>query len=183
MFSCLPRLIPAKCQEVSVLVEGCSCFYMCLVMNDLFPPWARELVAMTPPPSPAVTRACWTCPAPWTVRTSAKSMVPATTDKFQTWADIPCLSVTSIKQIIGSERMQPDSFIPFYMFVSYTFFFFFCISFFSIYTVLFGSGAHPAFCSSGTVGFSPRLKNLIRSLTFRGLCIVIYSYNKANEVY
>ena len=65
------------------------------------------------PPSPAVTRACWTCPTPWTVRTSAKSMVPATTDKFQTWADIPCLSVTSIKQIIGSETMQPDSFIPF----------------------------------------------------------------------
>lgn len=48
MFSCLLRLIPAKCQEVSVLVEGCSCFYMCLVMNDLFVPWARELVAMTP---------------------------------------------------------------------------------------------------------------------------------------
>lgn len=64
MFSCLLRLIPAKCQEVSVLVEGCSCLYICLVMSDLFPPWARELVAMTPPPSPAVTRARWTSPAP-----------------------------------------------------------------------------------------------------------------------
>ena len=93
-------------------------------------------------------------------------MVPATTDKFQTWADIPCLSVTSIKQIIGSETMQPDSFIPFYMFVSYTFFFFFFFFTFSIYTVLFGSGAHPAFYSSGTVGFSPGLKSLIPSFLF-----------------
>ena len=90
-------------------------------------------------------------------------MVPTTIDKFQTWADITCLSVTAIKQIIGSEKMQPDSFMPFYMFVSYTFFFF---TFFSIYTVLFGSGAHPAFYSEGTVGFSPELKSLIRSFHF-----------------
>jgi len=82
--------------------------------------------------------------------------------------------------------MQPDSFMPFYMFVSYTFFFFlfFFFCFFSIYTVQFGSEAHPVFYSSGTVGIFPMVKESYSFfLTFRGPCIVIYSYNKTNEMH